>query len=307
MVTPKVAVLLAAYNGVSWLSEQVSSILGQIEVDVEVFISVDSSQDGTEAWVSKVACENKNVKPLPYGCEFGGAAVNFYWLVREVDVTEFDYIAFSDQDDIWFPDKLIRSIRVLDGNKYDAYSSNVIAFWPDGRKSLINKAQAQREMDYLFEAAGPGCTYVLNKGLAVGVKEFILGNWAVVKEIKLHDWLFYAYARSHGYRWFIDPEPTMFYRQHSSNQLGANIGFYAAFRRIHAIASGEWMLQAKTIAALVSREEKSLVSLFGSFERIKMLKLAIAPFRYRRRFRDQFFLSLAFVFLVFYKPRKLRF
>jgi rhamnosyltransferase len=55
---PRVAVLLAAYNGMQYIAEQMDSILAQIGVDVTVFISVDRSTDGTEKWVEALAQAN---------------------------------------------------------------------------------------------------------------------------------------------------------------------------------------------------------------------------------------------------------
>ena len=54
---PKVAVLLAAYNGMQWIEEQLASILGQSAVDVTVYISIDPSTDGTEAWCAAYAAQ----------------------------------------------------------------------------------------------------------------------------------------------------------------------------------------------------------------------------------------------------------
>ena len=69
--------------------------------------------------------------------------------------------------------------------------------------------------------------YVLNKDLALALQYFVKEHWDAVNEIVLHDWLMYAFARSNGYKWFIDPKPSMRYRQHGKNQVGANTGFQA--------------------------------------------------------------------------------
>ncbi|MCV5197981.1 hypothetical protein OFM41_31575, partial [Escherichia coli] len=79
-----------------------------------------------------------------------------------------------------------------------AYSSNIIAFWEDGRKCLIDKAQKQVKYDYLFEAAGPGCTYVLTNELCDSFKKFYLKHSDEVGKVTLHDWMIYAYARNRG-------------------------------------------------------------------------------------------------------------
>ncbi|HBN14018.1 MAG TPA: glycosyl transferase, partial [Pseudohongiella sp.] len=47
MPLQRVAVLLAAYNGMQWLPEQLDSILSQVGVDVTVYVSTDRSSDGT--------------------------------------------------------------------------------------------------------------------------------------------------------------------------------------------------------------------------------------------------------------------
>lgn len=146
---PKFAVLMAAFNGVDWLSEQVQSILQQESVSVTIYVSVDRSEDGTEEWFK--ACEKQNpaVHTLPVGV-FGGAAKNFFRLVRDVDFSGYDYVALSDQDDIWDSKKLISAHEVISNGGVDAYSANVTAFWPDGRKQLIDKASDQKRYDHFL-------------------------------------------------------------------------------------------------------------------------------------------------------------
>ena len=85
---PQVAVLLAAYNGISFLEEQLDSIVHQQAVAVTIFISVDLSTDSSYQWCCRYAKTHPQVNVLPYGHKFGGAAANFYHLIKEVDFTE---------------------------------------------------------------------------------------------------------------------------------------------------------------------------------------------------------------------------
>ena len=163
---PRIAILLAAFNGARWLNEQVESILKQTEVNLTLFISVDQSNDGTEALVNQLAQVNSRIQALAHGEYFGGAGANFYRLFKSIDLSQYDYVALSDQDDIWNADKLKRAVTALQHNQCDGYSANVTAFWADGKKQLIDKAQKQTQWDFLFEAAGPGCSYVLTQSLA---------------------------------------------------------------------------------------------------------------------------------------------
>ncbi len=99
-----------------------------VNVEVTLFISVDISIDGTENLVNRLALHDKRLVILPHGKKFGGAGLNFFRLISDVDFGCFDYIAFADQDDIWFDDKLSSAVRVITDESTDAYSSNVIAF-----------------------------------------------------------------------------------------------------------------------------------------------------------------------------------
>jgi len=100
-VKPKIAVLLSAYNGLAYLSPQVESIVSQQQVEITLFVSVDFSNDGTQLWFEELANSIHVVRVLSYGQRFGSAALNFYRLLRDVDFSDFDFIAFADQDDIW--------------------------------------------------------------------------------------------------------------------------------------------------------------------------------------------------------------
>lgn len=299
MKTAKIAVLLAAYNGTQWLPEQVTSILQQKNVEVTIYFSVDSSSDGTEAWVDELAVTDYRVKVLPHGERFGGAARNVYRLIRETDFLGFDYIALADQDDIWLPDKLVTAHHAIVQKGLSGYSGSVTAFWADGRKRLLDKAQQQRKYDYLFEAGGPGCTYVLTVSDALRFKDFLLSNEASVNEVSMHDWLIYAWFRSQELKWYIDPEPKMLYRQHSENQVGANVGVKAIKARLTLLRSGWYRTEVFKIAQLLQDK-------LG----LPARRLAIAPGvstyfllthfnQLRRRFRDRCFLTIIIFFGIY--------
>ncbi|MDD1009914.1 glycosyltransferase [Pseudomonas shahriarae] len=286
---PKVAVLLAAFNGMQWIEEQLDSILGQSGVDVTVHISIDPSSDGTERWCLDYAAKHPCVSVLPYADVFGGASRNFFRLIRDVAVDKFDYVAFADQDDVWYADKLERAIREIRSRKVSAYSSNVVAFWPDGRRHLLDKAQPQTAWDFLFEAAGPGCTYVFTCELVKSLKVSMLANWSELQRVSLHDWYFYAFARSRKYKWFIDARPSMNYRQHERNQVGANTGVASLMSRYKTIHDGWWFSQVRLIARLSDLEQDSFVRQWLSLRRWQLVKLSFTARQCRRRGRDKLF------------------
>jgi rhamnosyltransferase len=294
---PRFAVLLAAYEGEGNIREQLQSILDQENVIVKVIISVDPSRDGTAALVEEFANRDARVLMLPVLKTSGGAGQNFLRLLHEVDLAGFEYIAFADQDDIWYAEKLRRAIQVLQTANADGYSSNVLAFWEDGTKKLIDKAQKQQAWDFLFEAAGPGCTYVLKRTVVEDFKTILVSRSDEVSKIGLHDWFIYAFARSRGYCWTIDPKPSMAYRQHASNQVGVNTGWRAYLVRAKKIIGGWGISQARLIARLTGLENDPFCRPWRRPGRLGMLWLALNAYRARRKVSDRFVFAAACLLL----------
>ncbi|TWR92318.1 glycosyltransferase [Pseudomonas saxonica] len=292
MMRPKCLVLLAAFNGTQWIEEQLSSILAQEGVDVTVLISVDKSVDGTELLVDQYCVQDDRVHCLPHDLRFGGAAKNFFRLIKDAPIEDFDYFALSDQDDIWLPRKLTDAVAKLTSFEAQAYSSDVIAFWPDGRKKLVKKSQKQVEYDYLFEAAGPGCTYVFTPYLFSLLKKHITDVYTQLDCISLHDWYIYAYTRSNGYKWIIDSRANMYYRQHSNNQVGVNTGLRAFRKRLSSVFDGWYLRQAACIANLIGIQNNSFVNSWIDLDRRGVLNLAFNGNDCRRRRRDKFVFAI---------------
>ena len=296
----KIAVLLASYNGVKYIKEQIDSILNQKEVDVTIFISDDLSTDGTIEYLQDIYKDFKNIVYLPSGSKFGGAGKNFFRLIKDVDFSSFDFISFVDQDDIWYEDKLIRAIKTIEDKQLDAYSSNVLAFWEDGKEMVINKSSLQARYDYLFEAAGPGCTYVLKKDLAIFLQNFICDNWEDVNKVELHDWFIYAFARENNYKWHIDEKPSMRYRQHTSNQVGANDGLKAKLKRLKKVFSSWYREEIIKIIKVLRLENKYKFSKYIlNKSYINNLLLLKYSFEFRRNKKEKLFLSLLILLGIF--------
>jgi len=295
--------LLAAYNGESFIKEQLQSILIQTFKPYKILINIDQSSDKTDSIVREFAKINPEIQILNSNKRFGSAASNFIHLLKNTDLTEVEYIALADQDDIWKEDKLEKAIQKLKQG-YEGYSSNVEAFWDDGQKKTIIKNQPQLEFDHLFESAGPGCTFVMTQRLALSLQEFLkggqfnqLGNY--------HDWLIYFYARSNGFKWYIDSYPGVEYRQHNTNVFGANVGIKAFVSRVRRVLNGEGFDFAFRLMKELNVQDPFIQSLFP-VSRINLLRLAF-KFKYcRRRWRDQTYFFCACILLAIIFPKKLR-
>lgn len=108
----KVAILLSAYNGAKYIREQVESILNQTYKEITLYVRDDCSTDETLSILKEyegcgvIVMEGKENLGYPEG---------FYELLR--NVTDADYYGFSDQDDVWMPDKISRAVEKLEENK----------------------------------------------------------------------------------------------------------------------------------------------------------------------------------------------
>ena len=292
-------VLIAVFNGMRWLPEQLSSILGQVNIDLTLVVSVDQSSDGSEEYLNKCATSDPRILILEHGQYFGGAAANFYRLIDDVQFDQFDYVALSDQDDIWEPSKLSQAILNLEHSQAQGYSSNVLAFWPNGKKRLIEKAQAQVQWDYLFEAAGPGCTYVITKKLAKDFQRCLRDHKKIIKCIRLHDWFLYAFARANGYKWIIDPTPHLYYRQHANNHVGTNVGLAAFLIRAKNVLSGWAMKQTCLIARCIGKEHEPIIKEIINGSHFIYLRLMFKAHHCRRKKTDQLIFMLMCLAMTF--------
>ncbi len=264
-----------------WIEKQIDSILNQRNVNVTIFISVDLSMDGTYEWCQALQEQNRKVVILPYGERFGGAAKNFFRLIRDVNFSDFNFVSLADQDDIWLPNKLQHAISLIQLGGYDAVSSDAMAFWEDGREKLVKKSYPQKIYDYLFEAAGPGCTYVFKTSALVNFQKFLSTNHVSTNKVALHDWMIYAYFRHNGFNWLIDDMSMINYRQHANNNVGFNSGLKAYKKRISLIKQKWYRAEVEKISQLIGNKVE--LSLFFRLKNFWQL---------RRRPRDVFVLFM---------------
>ena len=255
MTTPVVHVAMATYNGQPWIGRQVATVLDQDGVEVRLVISDDGSTDGTQDWARKLADQDTRVTVLPSRQGQPGVAANFLYALAHLDVQPGEYAAFSDQDDLWQPRKLVEQIQFMNEAGARAVSANVMAFTveSDGevKRTLIRKDQPQVEWDFLFEAPGAGSTYVFGYEAWRTLVDY-LDVWGA-EGVAVHDWFVYAVLRGAGMSWVIDPRPHVAYRQHERNVAGAHKGLQATVNRWQLLRSGHYRRQFLLMTEVANR------------------------------------------------------
>ncbi len=299
---PYVAVILAAYNGELFIENQIQSIINQENVNIELFISLDLSSDNSQNIISKYSKKYSNINLLSYDKRYGSASKNFLNAFLQIDYSKFDYIALSDQDDIWMKRKIINGIDKILQRNSDIYSSNALAFGLKNKKNkIIDKSQKQTEYDFLFEGGGPGCTYVMKKNFFQNFQIQLDKNKYYINDIWSHDWLIYCYARLNKYEWYIDKNYYILYRQHNSNQLGANLGYRNFLFRAKFVLSGKAIDASLKNLKVCGFENISEFSNLLKKNKYSYFKMIINFYKCRRKIADKVIFLICSILLFLLK------
>ena len=225
MDTPKVLILMACYNGEAYIPQQVASLLAQDYDNLQIVLSDDHSSDGTYTLLQKLAEEN----PQRISCyrpeeRCGSAQKHFMHLLRRFN--DAPYVMFCDQDDFWHPDKVRKTLGLMQETEETGkpclvhtdlrvVSRDLCELAPsfcgysglDGNRLALNQLLVQNVVT--------GCTMMLNRPLAeLACREVETGV------MMMHDWWIALLASCCGKVAFL-PEATIDYRQHGDNAVGA--------------------------------------------------------------------------------------
>eukprot|EP01132_Coremiostelium_polycephalum_P010412 gene10412-12785_t len=266
----KVLVLLAAYNGGLYIEEQISSILNQEKVSVDIIISDDNSSDQTVDIIEGMMKQGSSITLIRKDKGSGSAAKNFMGLINlAVDIGGYEAVAFSDQDDIWLPEKLSSAVSVIKKDNVDLYASNLI-LWNEsvGKKELLKKSFKQKQYDFMFEGASAGCTYVCSIDLFRHLRVITSGlnyeNWPNFS----HDWFMYFFARLNNYKVFIDERAFILYRIHNNNVHGhLNTFSFSSLRtRLRLVREGWYLGHIEGFFQLIRKgsKEETIYNLYQS-------------------------------------------
>ncbi len=215
-----VAILLSTYNGELYLPAQLHSFLAQTHHDWTLYSRDDGSIDATAAMVQAFATElgqDRCVLPDGGGCRH--ITRSFLALLAAARGGSESYFAFSDQDDVWLPEKLSRGLSAL-----AAVPPGTPALYCAQRILVDQALQRTGEPGPLrrppgFPAAltqniAPGCTMMMNRAAA----DLILASNP--PDSIWHDWWCYVIVAAAGGRILADPDATVLYRQHANNRVG---------------------------------------------------------------------------------------
>jgi len=220
-----ISILLATYNGEQYIAGLIESLLSQTFRDYKLYIRDDKSTDGTYPIITGYAAENPDKIFVSQNEEnVGGAKNNFIKMM--IDHKD-DYIMLCDQDDIWLPDKIEKSLSKIKGIEQEGGLTTPIMVHTDltvvdedltvisaSYKKMSNKDFEQKSLNFAVTMNNAaGCTIIYNRALADLIQ-------AEPEFIVMHDWWVFLIASAFGKIGVIN-EPTILHRQHKDNESGA--------------------------------------------------------------------------------------
>lgn len=230
IIKPEILVLMSTYNGEKYLEEQLESIKNQEGVNVHCLIRDDGSTDKTIQILSEYCSRHPEFQF--YSGKNIGVVESFNELINNDIVTNYDWVSFCDQDDVWLKKKLIIAIEVLKKEPNNMlpllYCSNLTTVdknlqkigmkWNENPK--FNKSTA------LVQNIATGCTEVFNRPAVY------LYRKGIGLHMEFHDYWMFLVCIYMG-KVIYDPNSQIFYRQHNANVVGAKEKkFYSAFRHL---------------------------------------------------------------------------
>jgi rhamnosyltransferase len=305
IMPPKILILLSSYNGSLWIEQQLESILNQVDVDLHIFLRDDNSSDGTQELLLGFYKDNPKITFLFSNTRSGSGGASFKKLFLAANISDFNYVAYSDQDDIWFPNKLSRGIFALKSSGASGYSSSVIAFWEDGKTKVLKQNTRVRMADFIFEGAGQGCSFVLTTDAFKLIQQFCKANTDLLDNFYYHDWLSYLLVRSSGFSWYFDPLPTLMYRQHEANDTGArSLGIKSVEKRLSLIRSGWYKKQVSLALAIHARAGTANIAISDFANKFSLSNSFLRKFHFtkfvlcngRRRLLDRLIIVFSSLF-----------
>ena len=260
---------MTVYNAAANLDAQLRSIAAQDHRDWTLIVSDDGSQDGSAEIAQRFAQRAGARRVIVRQGPQEGFAENFLSIVRDGWEPGLS-LAFSDHDDVWFPDRLSRGLRALAGVGADTpalYCSRTIITDAALRPLRLStpRPRAPSFRNALAQNIAAGNTILANPAAARLLHEAASRRPKIVS----HDWWAYQIVTGAGGTILHDDAPTVLYRQHAANQIGANDSARARMRRIGMILSGVYRrwndvnLAALTSASdLLTAENRDLVERF---------------------------------------------
>lgn len=218
------SILLATYNGESYVTEQIESLLAQTYQNFQLYIRDDGSTDHTEEIIKSYAKRYPTkIFVVPDSIKHRGAMESFFYMLGQIDSF---YYMFCDQDDVWLPNKIELTLSKMEEfeTKWpnipivvhtDLYvvDKNLDIIYPSFWRLMKLKVNLLQRYEYMATCnCVTGCTMLFNNlSKRVSIPPPVGAT--------MHDYWIALATAMNGLVINI-AQPTVLYRQHGKNVVG---------------------------------------------------------------------------------------
>ncbi len=211
--TPTVAVVVATYNGATYLPAQLESIIQQTHKPSQIIIIDDASSDDTVSIAQAFAALHPEVMVVQNETRLGYIK-NFE---KGMLLANANYVALSDQDDIWVPHKLEKLLASI-GDQMLAYSDSELI---DSNGHLLHKKMSSIKNQLAYHTPIMYAIGAWAPGHAMLFKKELIDKAVPFPTLVTHDFWLGFVATCYSTVVYVN-EPLVHYRQHTQNAIGAD-------------------------------------------------------------------------------------
>ncbi|WP_296091197.1 glycosyltransferase family 2 protein [uncultured Treponema sp.] len=210
----KISIALTTYNGEKYLREQLDSILKQSIQDFELVITDDSSTDSTLKILNEYAEKDSRIKVF-FNEKNLGFKKNFE---KAISLCSGDYIALSDQDDVWTENHLQVLLENIGSN--DFVGANAFLCDEDAKPTGTDLLSCSK-IDFLPDSKDDWFFFLLHSNIFQGAacmfrRSLVQKAIPIPENVKFHDYWLALIASVNGGVVYVN-KCILYYRQHGAN------------------------------------------------------------------------------------------
>lgn len=222
-----ISIILCTYNGAKYIEDQLDSIANQTILPSELISCDDISTDNTVSIIKAWSIHYKGKVILRKNETRLGVIKNFE---QGMCLASGDYIMFCDQDDVWLPNKIevtLRKMQELErqyGKNHPCLVHTDLRVVDENLAIIADSFLENQGLHHVEDATAQvknllaqnfvtGCTVMINRSLCQLAIPF-------PPHVIMHDYWLALVAALGGTLAFVD-KPTILYRQHGDNSVGA--------------------------------------------------------------------------------------
>ncbi len=217
VATPKISVVIPAYNSAEFICETLDSAIGQRYREHEIIVVNDGSPD-TEAFERAIRSRLDDIVYIKQRNAGAAIARN-----TAIEHARGEIIAFLDSDDIWLPDFLTSQLVFLERHGYDMVYCDAVLFGMQTayRRTFMETAPSAGEAN--FESILDFSCNVITSGTVARKQTIIAAGMFEKESVRAHDFILWLRMAKNGAKIGYQRKQLLKYRERLDSLSGDSI------------------------------------------------------------------------------------